>query len=137
MTKGSYDFDSLHDPGFQVERLRQQAAVVRQLEADILRSAGCKLIMMSWKLAADLGITPPCWRNWLRKVHCTPSNQAQPLLPRFRRTWDSNRRVGSLFIRPPAINYRSTQHRLILPMPVLFFSISLSQLRFYPRRIAF
>lgn len=40
MTKGSYDFDSLHDPGFQVERLRQQAAVVRQLEADILRSAG-------------------------------------------------------------------------------------------------
>lgn len=40
MNRGSYNFETLNNTGFQAERLRQQAQAVRSIEAGILRSAG-------------------------------------------------------------------------------------------------
>jgi ubiquinone/menaquinone biosynthesis C-methylase UbiE len=40
MSTGSYHFETLNDVVFQAERLRQQAQVIRGMEAGILRSAG-------------------------------------------------------------------------------------------------
>lgn len=40
MSTGSYNFETLNDPEFQADRLRQQAQTIRGIEVDILRSAG-------------------------------------------------------------------------------------------------
>jgi len=40
MSTGSYNFETLNDLGFQAERLRQQAAAVRDIETSILKAAG-------------------------------------------------------------------------------------------------
>lgn len=64
MNTGSYHFETLNDTAFQAERLRQQAQAIRDMEANILRSAG----IQSKHDVLELGCGPGFISNLLAEL---------------------------------------------------------------------